>query len=90
MFSESTRELANARPSVPPMRTAPPNNRSGTKESAALAAIDSSTAPAIFTAPASSSSERIHFQASPKISSGNKNADAPNNCKQRSDRYAPG
>ena len=68
------------------MRTVPPNSRKGMKESAALAASDSSTAPAIFTAPACISSERIHFQASPKISSGNKNADAPNNCKQRSER----
>jgi hypothetical protein len=58
---------SNGQGQAPACRRCEPCRRTGAaagKESAVLAARESSTAPAIFTAPASNSSERIHFQAS--------------------------
>ena len=80
-FSESTREVASARPSVPPIRTVPPNSRNGRKESAALAASDNSTAPAILTAPASIARSGSISRPARRSAAGNRNADAPNTCK---------
>ena len=67
-----------------------PPRRSGKKESAAHTPRVSSTEPKILTAPASNSSERIHFHDNTKASSGNRKAAAPKVCRSTSASQAPG
>ena len=82
--------MASVKPSVPPIRMVPAKRRSGANESPALSARVNRIEPKILTPPASNSSLRIHFQESRKVSSGNRNAVAPNIWKNRSERYEPG
>ena len=78
-------------PSNPPIGIAPPNNvSSAANETAAVRLSTSSTVPANLIAPASTSSERTHFQASAEQQDGKRNAPMPKPCSSRSANQAPG
>src|SRR5215813_13274240 len=62
----------------------------GRNESTAQVASVSVKDPIILTAPACTSSDRIHFHDSTNSSPGNRNDAAPNSWYSRSERYDPG
>ena len=76
-FSASSKARASANPTAPPPSTMPLNTRNGNSDKPTDALTTSKKDPITFTRPEGRSSERIHFQASTKVRSGNKNAATP-------------